>query len=71
MLTNGKFLAPTLTVNAGDLVTVTVKNRLQSVALNVHFHGVAQKGTAWSDGASYDNSCPVSPVGCVSFILEV
>ena len=71
VLTNGQFPGPTLTVNVGDLVTVNVRNRLHSVAVNVHFHGVHQRGTPWSDGATYYNSCPVSPVQLYVLCLYV
>jgi len=46
---NGQFPAPTLEVDEGDRVEVTVFNKLP-YNTTVHFHGIHQDTTPWSDG---------------------
>lgn len=49
ILTNGQFPAPPLYVRQGDDVEFLVDNQLP-FATAVHFHGIDQMGTPWSDG---------------------
>ncbi|KAK1146947.1 hypothetical protein N8T08_002274 [Aspergillus melleus] len=49
ILTNGQFPGPLLEVDQGDDVEVTVENQLPQ-ATTVHFHGIPQINTPWSDG---------------------
>nr|QCZ35171.1 laccase 4 [Salvia miltiorrhiza] len=55
---NGKYPGPTIAVNEGDNVLVTVTNR---VARNttIHWHGVRQLRTGWADGPAYVTQCPI------------
>ncbi|KAL2006467.1 hypothetical protein VTN00DRAFT_9135 [Thermoascus crustaceus] len=49
IVTNGQFPAPTLKLNQGDEVEFFVQNLLP-FETTVHFHGINQEGTPWSDG---------------------
>lgn len=49
ILVNGSFPGPTLRINVGDEVEFLVHNHLQEDT-TVHFHGVTQRTTPWSDG---------------------
>ncbi|CAG8925708.1 unnamed protein product [Penicillium salamii] len=49
ILVNGQFPGPPLIFDEGDDVEVTVNNFLQSDT-TVHYHGIEQQGTSWSDG---------------------
>ncbi|GFG10454.1 laccase-1 [Aspergillus lentulus] len=49
ILTNGQFPAPPLYLRQGDDVEFLVDNQLP-FATAVHFHGIDQTGTPWSDG---------------------
>ncbi|KAF4231857.1 hypothetical protein CNMCM6805_010272 [Aspergillus fumigatiaffinis] len=49
ILTNGQFPAPPLYVRQGDDVEFLVDTQLP-FATAVHFHGIDQTGTPWSDG---------------------
>ncbi|KAL2824092.1 Cupredoxin [Aspergillus cavernicola] len=49
ILSNGQLPGPTLRVKQGDDVEFVVSN-LMPFATTVHFHGVMQQGTSWSDG---------------------
>lgn len=46
---NGQFPAPTLEIDEGDKVEITVFNKLP-FNTTVHFHGIHQASTPWSDG---------------------
>ncbi|CAI7642362.1 unnamed protein product [Penicillium palitans] len=47
--TNGQFPGPPLRINQGDSVEFLVDNRCPFNA-TIHFHGIEQLGTPWSDG---------------------
>ncbi|EEH41760.1 laccase-1 [Paracoccidioides lutzii Pb01] len=49
IFTNNQFPGPQLDVIEGDKVEVVVKNSLP-FSTAIHFHGISQKGTPWSDG---------------------
>ncbi|GKT47435.1 laccase abr2 [Colletotrichum spaethianum] len=49
ILINGSFTGPTLRLNQGDEVEFLVRNYLREDT-TVHFHGVDQRKTPWSDG---------------------
>ncbi|KAJ5817494.1 hypothetical protein N7447_007502, partial [Penicillium robsamsonii] len=49
VLTNGQFPAPTLHLKQGDHVKFLVNNLLP-FNTTIHFHGIEQLGTPWSDG---------------------
>lgn len=49
ILTNGAFPGPALRLKVGECVDFKVVNKL-SVRTGVHFHGIEQRDTPWSDG---------------------
>lgn len=49
ILTNGSLPAPPLKLTVGDCVDFTVNNNM-GFATGVHFHGIRQLETPWSDG---------------------
>ncbi|KAI9085392.1 hypothetical protein K1719_032648 [Acacia pycnantha] len=57
---NGKFPGPTLYAREGDNVLVKVVNRV-SHNVTIHWHGVRQLRTGWSDGPAYITQCPIEP----------
>lgn len=62
ILTNGTFPGPALKMKVGDEVDFLVHNDLpESTA--VHFHGIVQSGTPWSDGVPGLSQKPI-PSGC-------
>ncbi|KAF9887046.1 hypothetical protein FE257_010540 [Aspergillus nanangensis] len=60
ILTNGQFPAPPLELRQGDDVEFLVVNNLPS-AVTVHFHGIFQAGTPWSDGTPGLSQRPIQP----------
>ncbi|KAF7825568.1 laccase-4-like isoform X1 [Senna tora] len=57
---NGKFPGPTLYAREGDTVLVRVVNHVKA-NVTIHWHGVRQLRTGWSDGPAYITQCPIRP----------
>ncbi|XP_016455126.1 laccase-4-like [Nicotiana tabacum] len=55
---NGKFPGPTLYAREDDTVLVRVVNHVQD-NVTIHWHGVRQLRTGWSDGPAYITQCPI------------
>ncbi|KAJ3066780.1 hypothetical protein HDU98_009968, partial [Podochytrium sp. JEL0797] len=49
-----------INVNAGDRIVIHFTNGLE-VPTSLHFHGMLQRGTGFSDGPSGVTQCPVAP----------
>ncbi|KAK7102657.1 uncharacterized protein [Littorina saxatilis] len=58
---NGTVPGPTLEVHEHQIVRLHLKNKLESEATSLHFHGQFQKGTPWMDGVSFVTQCPLLP----------
>ncbi|XP_022949916.1 L-ascorbate oxidase-like [Cucurbita moschata] len=58
---NGGSPGPTIYAHQGDNVIVELKNSLASENVAVHWHGIRQIGTPWSDGTEGVTQCPVLP----------
>ncbi|OMO97483.1 Multicopper oxidase, type 1 [Corchorus olitorius] len=58
---NGKFPGPTLYAREDDTVIVKVTNHVK-YNVSIHWHGVRQLRTGWSDGPAYITQCPI-PTG--------
>lgn len=59
---NGQFPGPTLEMNEGATVEFTVINQLP-FETSVHFHGIEQLGSPWSDGVPGVSQKPIPPGG--------
>ncbi|KAL6653897.1 hypothetical protein ACP70R_008821 [Stipagrostis hirtigluma subsp. patula] len=57
---NGKFPGPTLYAREGDTVLVKVVNHVTH-NVTIHWHGIRQIRTGWSDGPAYITQCPIQP----------
>merc|ERR1711939_746378 len=60
ILTNGTFPGPALKLKVGDEVDFLVHNELPDPTA-VHFHGIVQQGTPWSDGVPGLSQKPIAP----------
>ena len=60
-LINDQYPGPTLTVDEGDEVQVTVNNKLHEGAA-IHWHGILQTDTPYMDGAWAVTQCAIDPV---------
>ncbi|KAJ9694912.1 hypothetical protein PVL29_010402 [Vitis rotundifolia] len=55
---NGRFPGPTLYVREDDTVLVRVVNHVK-YNVSIHWHGIRQLRTGWSDGPAYITQCPI------------
>ncbi|CAN6357359.1 unnamed protein product [Urochloa humidicola] len=60
MTVNGQFPGPAVEISEGDSLIVRVINRGR-YNVTVHWHGVRQMRTGWSDGPEYVTQCPIRP----------
>ncbi|XP_067945827.1 uncharacterized protein [Watersipora subatra] len=58
---NGQIPGPTIEVPLGATVYVKVKNKLLTDSATIHWHGLRQRNTQWSDGTAYVSQCPIPP----------
>ncbi|XP_030468664.2 L-ascorbate oxidase-like [Syzygium oleosum] len=58
---NGKTPGPTVLAQQGDTVVVEVTNGLATENLAIHWHGIRQIGSPWSDGTEGVTQCPILP----------
>ncbi|KAG4438082.1 hypothetical protein IFR05_006448 [Cadophora sp. M221] len=65
---NGQFPCPPIKANMGDTIKITMTNNLGNQSTAIHFHGIFQTGTAFSDGPAMVTQCPIQPGG--SFVYE-
>jgi Multicopper oxidase len=61
-LSNGMFPGPPIEVDEGDNVTVRVHNGNEASSVSIHFHGIHQMGTPYSDGTSFVTQCALGPL---------
>ncbi|KAG2690801.1 hypothetical protein I3760_09G206300 [Carya illinoinensis] len=57
---NGQFPGPTLYAREDDNVLVKVVNHVK-YNVTIHWHGIRQLRTGWSDGPAYITQCPIQP----------
>ncbi|MCL7041870.1 hypothetical protein MKW94_021518 [Papaver nudicaule] len=58
---NGKTPGPTIIAQQGDTIIVELKNSLLTENVAIHWHGIRQIGTPWSDGTEGVTQCPILP----------
>ncbi|OAD76372.1 multicopper oxidase, partial [Phycomyces blakesleeanus NRRL 1555(-)] len=73
LLVNGQLPGPTIRVNRGDRVLITVRNLMPDFVgngkshggnpndLSIHFHGIRQYGSGHADGVPYVTQHPIPP----------
>ena len=59
---NNLFPGPTIEANEGDTIIVKIKNDNPGTAASIHFHGIHQKGTPYTDGAAFVTQCALGPL---------
>ncbi|OEL31946.1 Laccase-15 [Dichanthelium oligosanthes] len=57
---NGQFPGPMLEVTEGDSVVINVVN-MSPYNITIHWHGVKQRLSCWSDGVPMITQCPIRP----------
>ncbi|TKW24993.1 hypothetical protein SEVIR_3G086900v4 [Setaria viridis] len=67
---NGQLPGPTIEAREGDTVVVRLVNQ-SPYNMTIHWHGVFQRGTPWSDGPAMVTQCPVKPGGAYTYRFNV
>lgn len=68
---NGQFPLPTMEGTVGDVMVVNVYNNLGDQTTGLHFHGMDQIGTQFSDGPSGVTQCPIPPGASLKYTFNV
>lgn len=58
---NGQYPGPILRGRTGQSVRIEVRNQLEKETTSIHWHGLKQVGTPWSDGVPGITNCPILP----------
>ncbi|OVA06999.1 Multicopper oxidase [Macleaya cordata] len=58
---NGRTPGPSIIAQEGDTIIVELKNSLLTENVAIHWHGIRQIGTPWSDGTEGVTQCPILP----------
>ncbi|PQQ04903.1 L-ascorbate oxidase isoform X1 [Prunus yedoensis var. nudiflora] len=58
---NGRSPGPTILAQQGDTIIVELTNSLWTENVAIHWHGIRQTGTPWSDGTEGVTQCPIVP----------
>ncbi|KAK7409407.1 hypothetical protein QQX98_008416 [Neonectria punicea] len=58
---NQTYPGPWIQACWGDLIRITVKNKLQYNGTTIHWHGLRQNGTMEMDGVNGVTQCPIAP----------
>ncbi|XP_008226201.1 PREDICTED: L-ascorbate oxidase-like [Prunus mume] len=58
---NGETPGPKILAQQGDTIVVELKNSLITENVAIHWHGIRQIGTPWSDGTEGVTQCPIFP----------
>ncbi|KAF9508511.1 multicopper oxidase, partial [Hydnum rufescens UP504] len=66
IVVNNQYPGPLIEANQGDTIIVNVKNDLDTGA-GIHFHGINQIGTIWSDGTPGITQCPIPSGGSYTY----
>ncbi|XP_057788053.1 L-ascorbate oxidase-like [Salvia miltiorrhiza] len=61
MTINGHYPGPTIRAVAGETIQVHLTNGLPTEGVVIHWHGIRQIGTPWSDGTASISQCAINP----------
>ncbi|CZS91847.1 related to laccase precursor [Rhynchosporium agropyri] len=69
ILVNGQFPGPQIEANWGDVIQVTIHNKITGPEEGTafHWHGMLQKETPWYDGVPGVQQCPIAPGGSFTY----
>ncbi|MCO5603578.1 hypothetical protein L7F22_057729 [Adiantum nelumboides] len=70
VVVNDQFPGPKVLVDEGDNIIITVRNLVNS-SITIHWHGVKQLTTAWSDGPAYITQCPIQRYQTYTYRFQI
>lgn len=54
----------------GDKIVVDVENHMEGMELTIHWHGIWQRGTQYSDGVPFVTQCPIQQGNTFRYQME-
>ncbi|KAF9508501.1 multicopper oxidase [Hydnum rufescens UP504] len=70
IVVNNQYPGPLIEANQGDTIIIHVRNDLDS-GTGIHFHGINQIGTIWSDGVPGITQCPIPSGGSYTYNFTI
>ncbi|KAL1368514.1 hypothetical protein HN51_022667 [Arachis hypogaea] len=67
---NGSIPGPAINVREGDTVIIHVRNK-SPYNVTLHWHGIFQLASQWSDGPEYVTQCPIPPGGSYRYKFTI
>ncbi|KAF2108380.1 laccase precursor [Lophiotrema nucula] len=61
LLINNKLPGPVLTANWGDIMRITIRNKMQHNGTSIHWHGLRQLNSNIQDGVNGITECALAP----------
>ncbi|KAJ1520200.1 hypothetical protein ONE63_004411 [Megalurothrips usitatus] len=61
---------PSIQVCQGDKIVVDVENHMEGMELTIHWHGIWQRGTQYSDGVPFVTQCPIQQGNTFRYQME-
>ncbi|KAK3101843.1 hypothetical protein FSP39_006762 [Pinctada imbricata] len=58
---NRQYPGPEIKAYEGQTMILHVHNMMHTDTTSIHFHGIHQKNSAWSDGVAFLTQCPILP----------
>lgn len=69
-LAENSFPGPTIEADEGDTIIIRINNMNPSTSASIHFHGIHQMGTPYTDGASFVTQCALGPLQTQEYIFD-
>jgi FtsP/CotA-like multicopper oxidase with cupredoxin domain len=60
MSVNRQLPGPSIQVCENDIIVVDVENQMEGTASTIHWHGLLQRGSPYSDGVPFLTQCPIA-----------
>ncbi|KAK0664932.1 Laccase-3 [Lasiodiplodia hormozganensis] len=70
LMFNNKIPGPTLYANWGDMISVTINNKMASNGTSVHWHGIRQLNSNTQDGVNGLTECPLAPKDSKTYLFQ-
>ena len=69
-LAEESFPGPLIEAEEGDIIKVRITNDNHASAVSLHFHGIHQIGTPYSDGVASITQCALGPLQSQEYMFE-
>ena len=70
VVVNGQIPGPTIDVNEGDWIEVSVTNAMDGVPTTLHWHGQSQVMTPFNDGVPSMTQCAIQPGATMNYAFR-